>query len=97
MGQAYRENIELANSVEWYAPLGQCMVFNIGNPSFNAKAGGGLNLGLSMSSNIKFELCWSFDLTLGFAKTGFFLDMTRPDEITYVHSRLRLVMVGKQS
>src|SRR5690348_7851142 len=84
MGSSWQDNINNATSVSWNIPLGQCKMFNIANPKF-AVSVNGLNLGLSLSTNMMFELCWSFNLTLGFSnEQGCFIDVTGKDEISCV-------------
>jgi hypothetical protein len=80
----WQNNLDLVGSVQWNTPLGQCQVFNLPSPNFGVSASS-INLGLSMSSTIQLELCWSFEMDIGFSNvTGMFLDVTDTNLITYV-------------
>jgi hypothetical protein len=80
----WQNNLDLVGSVQWNTPLGQCQVFNLPSPNFGVSASS-INLGLTMSSTIQLELCWSFEMDIGYSNvTGMFLDVTDTNLITYV-------------
>jgi hypothetical protein len=79
----WQNNLDLVGSVQWNTPLGQCKVFNLPSPNFGVSASS-INLGLSMSSTIQLELCWSFNMDIGFSNvTGMFLDVSTTNLISY--------------
>lgn len=85
MLDTWKDNITMATSVEWNVPLGQCKKFNLLKPNFDLSASS-INLGLTLETDVAFELCWSFDMTLGYGNaTGFFMDVTKDQDLTYVH------------
>jgi hypothetical protein len=82
MQNKWFKNIKQVHSFELFAPLSQCFKKTLWSPGFNVNSDT-LKLGLSMSTDIAFEACWGLNLTIGFSRKGFFLDMTEPNELTY--------------